>query len=165
MIFLNYTLKYPEIHTFHPLVTSSVFSCCYNLFTMSKNTNKINVEILPAYIAEQSEPHNDHYVFSYTVTIRNEGDKPARLLKRHWIITDGDGQVQEVKGEGVIGKQTHLAPGEDFQSTSGPSLDTQVGIMRGSYEMLHDARAPLEADIPHFTLAVPNNLHQITQFN
>lgn len=126
---------------------------------MPKNTNKINVEIMPAYIAEQSEPHNDHYVFSYTVTIRNEGDKPARLLTRHWIITDGDGLVQEVKGEGVIGKQPHLAPGEDFQYTSGTYMNTPVGTMRGSYQMINDAGETFEATIPNFTLAAPNTLH------
>lgn len=126
---------------------------------MPANANKINIEILPAYIAEQSDPSNDHYVFSYTVTIRNEGDIPARLLTRHWIITDGDGQVQEVKGEGVIGEQPHLAPGDNFQYTSGTFMNTPVGTMSGSYQMVTDTGETFEADIPNFTLAVPNILH------
>lgn len=126
---------------------------------MPANANKINIEILPSYIAEQSDPSNDHYVFSYTVTIRNEGDIPARLLTRHWIITDGDGQVQEVKGEGVIGEQPHLAPGDNFQYTSGTFMNTPVGTMSGSYQMITDAGETFEADIPNFTLAVPNILH------
>ena len=126
---------------------------------MTDINNKINVKILPTYIAEQSDPYNDHYVFSYTVTIRNEGKKPARLLTRHWVITDGDGQVQEVRGEGVIGKQPHLSPGEDFKYTSGTFMNTPVGTMRGSYQMITDSGETFEADIPHFTLAAPNTLH------
>ena len=126
---------------------------------MMDSTNKINIEILPAYIAEQSDPSNDHYVFSYTVTIRNEGKKPARLLTRHWVITDGDGQVQEVRGEGVIGKQPHLSPGEYFKYTSGTFMNTPVGTMRGSYQMVTDSGETFEADIPSFTLAAPNTLH------
>ena len=126
---------------------------------MKDSNNKINIIILPTYIAEQSDPYNDHYVFSYSVTIRNEGRKPARLLSRHWVITDGDGQVQEVRGEGVIGKQPHLSPGEDFKYTSGTFMSTPVGTMRGSYQMITDSGETFEADIPHFTLAAPNTLH------
>ncbi|MCW8830779.1 MAG: Co2+/Mg2+ efflux protein ApaG [Gammaproteobacteria bacterium] len=126
---------------------------------MTDNPNKINVEVLPAYLADQSDPSNDHYVFSYTVTIRNNGDHPARLLRRHWIITDGDGQVQEVHGEGVIGEQPHIQPGKDFIYTSGTFMNTPVGTMRGSYQMITDAGETFEADIPDFTLAVPNTLH------
>ncbi|MCK5002578.1 MAG: Co2+/Mg2+ efflux protein ApaG [Gammaproteobacteria bacterium] len=126
---------------------------------MTNNANKINIEILPTYIAEQSDPSSDHYVFSYTVTIRNEGKKSARLLTRHWVITDGDGQVQEVRGEGVIGEQPHLSPGEDFKYTSGTFMNTPVGTMRGSYQMITDSGETFEAEIPNFTLAVPNTLH------
>ncbi|MDH5387016.1 MAG: Co2+/Mg2+ efflux protein ApaG [Gammaproteobacteria bacterium] len=126
---------------------------------MSDNTNNIFVEILPAYLAEQSDPSNDHYVFSYTVTIRNDGKNPARLLTRHWVITDGDGQVQEVRGEGVIGEQPYLSPGEDFKYTSGTFMNTPVGTMRGSYQMITDTGELFEANIPNFTLAVPNTLH------
>ena len=126
---------------------------------MTNNANKINIEILPTYIAEQSDPSSDHYVFSYTVTIRNEGKKSARLLTRHWVITDGDGQVQEVRGDGVIGEQPHLSPGEDFKYTSGTFMNTPVGTMRGSYQMITDSGETFEAEIPNFTLAVPNTLH------
>lgn len=126
---------------------------------MSDNAKKINVEVLPHYIPDQSDPLNDHYVFSYTVTIRNEGDKPARLMTRHWVITDGDGQVQEVRGEGVIGKQPYLKPGDDYQYTSGTFMNTPVGTMKGSYQMITDTGETFDADIPNFTLYVPNTLH------
>jgi len=126
---------------------------------MTSNTNKIHVEVNPAYIKEQSDPTNNHYVFSYTVTIRNDGDQPARLLTRHWIITDGDGQVQEVRGDGVIGEQPHLRPGEGFQYTSGTFMNTPVGTMQGSYQMIADDGEKFDAEIPSFTLSVPNVLH------
>jgi ApaG protein len=126
---------------------------------MTENSNKINIEVIPAYIKEQSDPTNNHYVFSYTVTIRNDGDQPARLLARHWVITDGDGQVQEVRGEGVIGEQPHLQPGEGFQYTSGTFMNTPVGTMQGSYQMIADDGEKFDAEIPSFTLSVPNVLH------
>ena len=126
---------------------------------MSENTNKIHVEVSPAYIKEQSDPPNNHYVFSYTVTIRNDGDQPARLLARHWIITDGDGLVQEVRGDGVIGEQPYLQPGEGFQYTSGTFMNTPVGTMQGSYQMIADNGEKFDAEIPSFTLSVPNVLH------
>ena len=126
---------------------------------MTDNTNKINVQIMPAYIAEQSDPHNNHYAFSYTVTILNEGDIAARLLARHWVITDGDGKIQEVKGEGVIGEQPHIEPGEYFRYTSGTFMNTPVGTMHGSYQMISDNGETFEASIPNFTLAKPNILH------
>ncbi len=94
--------------------------------------NKIDIDVKPVYIAEQSDPLNNHFVFSYTVTIHNSGSFPARLLSRHWIIIDGDGQVQEVKGEGVIGEQPHLQPGEGFKYTSGTFMNTPFGTMHGS---------------------------------
>jgi ApaG protein len=121
--------------------------------------NKIDVDVHPAYIAEQSDPDNDHYVFSYTVTIRNNGSVPAKLLTRHWIITDGDGQVQEVKGDGVIGEQPHIQPGEGYQYTSGTFMNTPIGTMHGSYQMLSDTGEKFDAEIPAFRLAVPNTLH------
>ncbi len=121
--------------------------------------NKIDIKVLPAYIADQSDPKKDHYVFSYTVTITNTGSTPAKLLTRHWIITDGDGQTQEVKGDGVIGEQPHLKPGEGFQYTSGTFMNTPFGTMHGSYQMLSDAGEKFDADIPTFQLSVPNTLH------
>lgn len=126
---------------------------------MTDSPHNIDIDVQPAYIAEQSDPHNDHYVFSYTVTIRNLGDTPAKLLTRHWIITDGDGQVQEVKGDGVIGEQPYLKPGEGFQYTSGTFMNTPVGTMRGSYQMMADDGEQFDAEIPSFTLSVPNVLH------
>jgi ApaG protein len=121
--------------------------------------NKIDVQVEPTYIAEQSDPANDHYVFSYTVTIRNNGSAPAKLLTRHWIITDGDGKVQEVKGDGVVGEQPHLQPGEGYQYTSGTFMSTPFGTMHGSYQMISDAGEKFDAEIPAFQLSVPNTLH------
>ena len=121
--------------------------------------NKIDVQVEPTYIAEQSDPANDHYVFSYTVTIRNNGSAPAKLLTRHWIITDGDGKVQEVKGDGVVGEQPHLQPGEGYQYTSGTFMSTPFGTMHGSYQMISDAGEKFDAVIPAFQLSVPNTLH------
>ncbi len=109
--------------------------------------------------SSQSEPDNERYVFSYTITIRNEGGVPAQLLSRHWVITDANGNVQEVKGEGVVGEQPHLKPGEGFQYTSGAMIATPVGSMRGSYQMLTDSGDEFDAEIPAFTLAIPRTLH------
>ena len=121
--------------------------------------NKIDIKVQPAYIAEQSDPTKDHYVFSYTVTIQNNGSLPAKLLARHWIITDGDGETQEVKGDGVIGEQPHLKPGDGFQYTSGTFMNTPFGTMRGSYQMISDSGEKFNAEIPSFQLSVPNALH------
>lgn len=126
---------------------------------MNEKTRKIDVEVIPRYIAEQSDPNNDHYVFSYTVTIKNTGTVPAKLLTRHWIITDGDGNVQEVKGDGVIGEQPHLKPGEGFQYTSGTFMSTPYGTMHGSYQMISDDGVRFDAPIPTFSLSVPNTVH------
>lgn len=121
--------------------------------------NKIDVQVKPAYIAEQSDPNNNHYVFSYTVTIRNNSAMSVQLLTRHWVITDGDGFTQEVKGDGVIGEQPYLQPGEGFQYTSGTFMNTPFGTMHGSYQMLNDSGEKFDANIPAFQLAVPNTLH------
>jgi len=121
--------------------------------------NKIDIEVLPVFIADQSDPTTNHYVFSYTVTIKNAGSTPAKLLTRHWVITDGDGVVQEVKGDGVIGEQPHLHPGEGFQYTSGTFMNTPFGTMHGSYQMLADSGEKFDAEIPTFQLTVPNALH------
>jgi ApaG protein len=126
---------------------------------MTESPYNIDVTVAPAYIPEQSDPQNGHYVFSYTVTIRNTGDVPAKLLTRHWIITDGDGHVQEVKGDGVIGEQPYLKPGEGFQYTSGTFMNTPVGTMHGSYHMLADDGKTFDATIPSFRLSIPNILH------
>ncbi len=126
---------------------------------MNENLYKINVEVTPAYIEEQSSPDEDHYVFSYTVTITNDGSVPARLLTRHWIITNAMGEVQEVKGDGVVGEQPYLKPGEGFQYTSGTMMKTPSGSMAGSYQMIADDGFHFDADIPEFYLLAPSTLH------
>lgn len=119
----------------------------------------IEVEAEPTYIPAQSDPEQNRYVFSYTITIRNTGDIAARLLTRHWVITNANGEVQEVRGEGVVGEQPHLKPGEGYQYTSGSIMETPVGSMRGSYQMIADDDTTFDAEIPTFTLAVPGTLN------
>ena len=126
---------------------------------MTNSDYKISVEVQPAYIEEQSNPDMAHYVFSYTVTIVNDGNLPARLLTRHWVITDADGETQEVKGDGVVGEQPYLKPGEGFQYTSGTLMKTPMGSMQGSYQMLADDGIKFDATIPEFYLVVPNTMH------
>ena len=117
------------------------------------------IDVATRYLDEQSEPDNDRYVFAYTIHIRNTGKVPARLLGRHWVITDANGNVQEVDGEGVVGEQPWLRPGEDFSYTSGAVLETHLGTMQGRYEMLADDGTRFDAPIPQFTLSVPRTLH------
>jgi len=119
----------------------------------------VQVEAAPEFIPDQSDPDNDRYVFAYTITIRNIGSVPAQLISRHWIITDAHGEVQEVRGLGVVGHQPLLKPGESFQYTSGCSLATPVGTMKGTYHMAAEDGTQFEAPIPEFTLAVPRVLH------
>jgi ApaG protein len=125
--------------------------------TRSVHTFEIAVETL--YLPEQSEPEGERYVFAYTVTIRNTGRVPAKLLNRHWIITDANGKVQEVQGEGVVGEQPHIGPGEAHRYSSGAVIETPVGTMEGSYGMLADDGFSFRASIPVFRLAVPGVLH------
>ena len=120
---------------------------------------RILVEVESSYIEEQSDPEEDRYVFSYTITIANHGTVSAKLLSRHWIITDANQKTQEVRGEGVVGQQPFLRPGEAFRYTSGSMLETPVGSMRGSYQMQAEDGTAFEADIPVFTLSVPRVLH------
>ena len=126
---------------------------------MHPHEYEVSVSVEPNYLADQSEPDEERYVFSYTVTIRNTGEKPARLLTRHWIITDGNGKTQEVRGEGVVGETPHLDPGEQYRYTSGTVSETPVATMQGSYQMLADDGTRFEADIPVFTLSMPHILH------
>jgi len=121
--------------------------------------NHIDVQVETNYMESQSQPDEQRFVFSYTVTIRNEGSVPARLMNRHWIITDANGKVQEVRGEGVVGEQPHLKPGESFRYTSGTVLDTPVGSMQGSYDMVDNLGNHFDAMIPAFSLARPGSLH------
>ncbi len=125
---------------------------------MDKNS-EFGIEVATDYIDEQSEPGIDRYVFAYTITIENLGDVPATLMSRHWVITDANGKVQEVSGDGVVGKQPHLNPGEKFRYSSGAVLETPVGSMQGRYQMESDSGTNITAPIPAFTLAVPGLLH------
>ena len=122
---------------------------------MSSVENKIRVEVETSYVDEQSDPTESRYCFAYTITIRNEGAVSARLLARHWIVTDANGKVQEVRGDGVVGEQPHLKPGQGFRYTSGTVLETPVGAMQGTYEMLDDNGQRFDAPIRPFRLAMP----------
>ena len=121
--------------------------------------NNIVIDVQTQYIEEQSKPEKDYFVFAYTITIMNKGDIPARLLNRHWVITDSNHKIQEVRGEGVVGEQPHLKPGEQFVYTSGTMLETSVGTMRGSYEMLSDDGSKFDAMVDEFVLSTPRVLH------
>lgn len=122
-------------------------------------TYQLSIEVETSYIDEQSDPENDRYVFAYTIVIRNTGTVAAKLISRHWIITDANNHTHEVKGEGVVGEQPHLSPGEGFQYTSGTVLDTPIGSMRGTYQMMADDGVEFDAVIPMFTLSRPHALH------
>src|ERR1700761_6130440 len=126
---------------------------------MDVDPHSIRIEVETAYLDEQSDPKERRYVFSYTITIRNEGSVSARLLTRHWVITDANGKVEEVRGDGVVGEQPWMRPGDDFEYTSGAVLETAVGTMQGSYEMVADDGTRFEAPIPAFTLSIPRTLH------
>jgi ApaG protein len=126
---------------------------------MEQTQHKIRVEVDTSYLEDQSDPKERRYVFSYTITIRNEGSVPARLLTRHWIITDSNGKVQEVRGEGVVGEQPYLKPGQGFRYSSGAVLETPVGAMQGSYQMVSDDGEQFDAPIAAFRLAMPGLLH------
>jgi ApaG protein len=119
----------------------------------------IRVEVETAYVEEQSDPRDKRFVFSYTITIRNEGQVPARLLTRHWIITDANGNVKELRGDGVVGEQPYLKPGQGFRYSSGAVIETPVGTMQGSYQMVGDDGRSFDAPIAPFRLAMPGVLH------
>ena len=122
-------------------------------------THRIQVGVETSYIDDQSDPASDRYVFAYTITISNAGSAPAKLLNRHWLITDANGKIQEVRGEGVVGEQPYLRPGEEFRYTSGTVLETPVGTMEGEYEMVDDDGTSFLAPIDRFSLSVPRVLH------
>ena len=119
----------------------------------------IEVEVDPRFLEDQSEPEAGRYVFAYTIRIRNRGSVAARLVARHWRITDGNGRTEHVDGDGVVGEQPRLEPGEQFTYTSGATLPTSVGTMEGRYDMIGDDGTRFDAPIPPFTLAVPRTLH------
>jgi len=120
---------------------------------------EVAVTTVPQYLPEQSEPEAERYVFAYTITIQNTGSIASQLISRHWLITDANEEVQEVRGLGVVGQQPLLQPGERFEYTSGASLKTPVGTMRGSYQMVAEDGTQFEVEIPEFALAMPRVLH------
>ncbi|MCP4993034.1 MAG: Co2+/Mg2+ efflux protein ApaG [Gammaproteobacteria bacterium] len=124
-----------------------------------EQSSKISIGVTARYSAERSSPAKGLYFFTYTITIENNGPQGARLLSRHWIITDANGKTQEVIGEGVVGKQPHLITGGRFSYTSGTPLETMIGSMHGSYHMVADNGHHFEAPIAPFSLAVPGQLH------
>lgn len=126
---------------------------------MEDKRYRIQVEAVPQFLADESDPGSAHYVFAYTITLENVGEVPAQLISRHWIITDADLRVQEVRGRGVVGEQPLLKPGERFQYTSGCALTTPVGSMRGSYRMRAADGTEFDTPIPEFALAGPRTLH------
>ena len=119
----------------------------------------IEVSVEARFVPEQSQPEAERFVFGYTVTLRNVGEMPARLLSRHWIITDAHGKVEEVRGDGVVGEQPRLHPGEQYVYTSGAVLGTSVGTMRGAYHLHADDGTDFETPIPEFVLSIPRTLH------
>jgi len=121
--------------------------------------NNIRVDVETRYIEDQSSPEQNYYVFAYTITIQNQGRQSAKLLTRHWVITDSNQKVQEVRGDGVVGEQPLLKPGEQFVYTSGTMLETAVGTMKGSYQMLADDGSQFDANIDEFVLSTPRVLH------
>jgi ApaG protein len=125
----------------------------------SDRPHNISVQTKVVFVPDQSDADKKRYVFAYTITITNTGSIGAQLISRHWIITDAEGQVQEVKGEGVIGEQPRLKPGQSFEYTSGTAIATPVGTMRGSYQMVAEDGSHFDAPIPEFTLAMPRTLH------
>lgn len=125
----------------------------------ASDKHQIQINVRTSYLPGQSEPGQNRYVFAYTITITNAGSVPARLVTRHWIITDANEQKREVHGEGVVGEQPYLLPGTSFQYTSGTILETPVGTMQGSYQMIADDGTAFDAEIPSFTLSIPRTLH------
>ena len=130
---------------------------CNNLTMESRY--QVTVSSRSIYVPDQSDEDNGRYVFAYTITITNTGDIPAQLVSRHWIITDSQNSVQEVRGLGVVGEQPFLRPTESFEYTSGAAIATPVGTMRGSYQMVAEDGVRFDATIPEFTLSVPRVLH------
>jgi ApaG protein len=119
----------------------------------------LDIGVATRFLDDQSAPDENRFAFAYTIRIRNSGDAPARLMTRHWIITDANGKVQEVRGDGVVGEQPWLRPGDHFEYTSGAVLETNVGTMHGSYQLVGDDGTQFDAPIAAFTLAVPRTLH------
>ena len=126
---------------------------------MTTPTYKIDVVAESVFLPDQSDEEGSRYLFAYTIKVTNKGTVGAQLLSRHWIITDSNGRVQEVRGDGVVGEQPHIEPGAMFEYSSSASLETPVGTMRGSYQMIAADGTRFEAAIPEFTLSIPRVLH------
>ena len=126
---------------------------------MAEQIYNIQVKVEATYIAEQSIPEQDRFIFAYTITITNKGSIAAILMRRHWTITDADNKVQEIHGDGVVGEQPLIQPGESYRYTSGAMLETPVGCMEGNYDMIADDGVEFDAKIPVFSLSIPHTLH------
>ncbi|WP_313460385.1 Co2+/Mg2+ efflux protein ApaG [Stenotrophomonas sp.] len=127
--------------------------------TDAAKKHAISVEVAPRFLDDQSTPEDGRFAFAYSIRIHNEGQVPARLVARHWRITDGNGRVEHVDGEGVVGEQPRLRPGEEFRYTSGVMLETEHGTMQGHYDMVADDGTEFAATIEPFVLAIPRTLH------
>ncbi len=123
------------------------------------NPCPIQVSVRTEYLPRQSEPHNQQYAFAYHISIANQGDENAQLISRHWIITDGNESCQEVQGQGVVGEQPVITPGDVYQYSSGVILETEIGTMSGTYQMRSESGEAFDAPIPTFLLAIPNAIH------
>lgn len=126
---------------------------------MSDPRYQIDVSVVTRFLEEQSNLEDHRYAFAYTITIANNGEIPAKLLSRHWVITDGDGRVEEVRGAGVVGQQPNIAAGQSHTYSSGTVMTTQVGSMQGTYQMVAEDGKKFDALIAPFRLAVPGSLH------
>jgi ApaG protein len=129
------------------------------VFTSEALTRGIRVSVVSQYVPERSRPAAKQWFFAYTITIANEGAEIVQLRTRHWIITDGDGRVEEVRGDGVVGEQPVLAPGQTFTYTSGCPLQTPFGTMRGTYQMVSQRGEEFDVRIAEFTLSEPYTVH------
>lgn len=125
----------------------------------SNSDGRIRIDVATRYLEADSDPDDQRFVFAYTITITNQSDIAAQLLTRHWVITHGNGKTQEVKGDGVVGEQPLIKPGQGYQYTSGTILETPVGTMGGSYQMIDDQGEEFDAVIPDFVLSGPHTLH------
>ncbi|MEB0046954.1 MULTISPECIES: Co2+/Mg2+ efflux protein ApaG [unclassified Pseudomonas] len=126
---------------------------------MSDPRYQVDVSVVTRYLAEQSQPEHNRFAFAYTITVHNNGEVPAKLLSRHWVITDGDGHVEEVRGAGVVGLQPLIQAGDNHTYSSGTVMTTRVGTMQGTYQMIADDGQHFDAVIAPFRLAVPGALH------
>lgn len=122
-------------------------------------TYQLEVQVSTRFLDDQSQPGDNRFVFAYTISMQNAGSIPARLVSRHWVITDANGKIEEVRGEGVVGEQPWMRPGDSFEYTSGAVIETAVGTMHGSYQMVADDGTRFDAEIPPFTLSVPRVIH------